>query len=94
MVFFCVAPAKCVKNVHVLGRIVKPFMLQYMQDSVDYLEELVLNVLLGENATALKACQVMSRLHPVVPERALKPLNKVKRALLVEAEIHGEVEQV
>ena len=65
-----------------------------MQDPVDYLKELALNVLFSENATAFKACQVMSRMHSVVPERALKPLDKVKCALLVKAEIHRKIEQV
>ena len=27
VIFFCVAPAECVKNVHVLGRIFEPLML-------------------------------------------------------------------
>ena len=58
------------------------------------LEELLLDAFFSDSTTALSSSQIVCLLHPIVSEGTLKPLNKIKDAGLIVAEIHSEVKDV
>ena len=69
-------------------------MLQDVHNSVHDLEELLLDSSLSFDSTTLEPGQVMSRLHLVVSEGTLKPLDHISESHRAVSQVHGKVDQV
>ena len=65
-----------------------------MDDPIKDLEELLLNARLCLDTTALKPCQIVSRLHQVVSQGALQPLDHVCESDRVVGQLHCEIDQM
>ena len=69
-------------------------MFQNVDDTSNNLEELLLDVCLSSDSTALQVIQIVSLLHSVVAKCALEPLDQVKDTSRVIAQVDCKVEQV
>lgn len=68
-------PAQSIQQVDVFSSAAQLFMLQYIQDSLNDLEELSADSALSLVTTTFKVAEIVSGLHPVVAQGTLEPLN-------------------
>ena len=94
MVLSRVIPAQSIQQVHIFRRRLQILVLQHVDDPIKDLEELLLNASLCLDPTALEPCQIVSRLHQVVSQGALQPLDHVCKSYRVVGQLHCEIDQV
>ena len=94
MIFRSEVPAQRIYQMDVLRGRAEGLMFQHGQDTLENLDELVLNSTLRVVAAAIEASQIVLHLDFIVAEGALQPLHDIKEAILLIAQVHRKVEQV